>query len=174
MKKIFILMLGIVFFTSCDNKEKEFDQNLRMAYDEMAKTGEASSVVCDAIADTWRDAIMSSIDAMNMDGMKDQVNDAVTKVYGDFEEKGVIDTISVCQERMQFFISKMTDVPENRKDCYNDFMDMATDVNSLVRLAQNPGGTCQGYADEKNECTKNLQEKWDNFKMRYGAILRGE
>lgn len=174
MKKLFVLMLGIVLFTSCENKEKEFDQNLRMAYNEMAKTGEASSDVCNAIADTWRDAIMLNIKAMDMNGIEEQVNNAITKVYGDFEEKGVIDSISVCQEKMQLLISKMTDVPENRKDCYNDFMDIATDVNSLARMAKTPGGSYKGYVDEKNECTKSIQEKCDKFKMKYGAILRGE
>lgn len=170
MKKTIFMMLGIIMFASCVNKENEFDQHLRTGLQEMALTANMSSDVCENVVNMWNDAIYSDIYGNNQ---KD-INNAVQLIYSVYEEKGLFDSISVHKERMQIEAAKMKDVPDSRKECYDDFMKMAKGVSALARLACNPQGSLASYSEEVNTTLNDLFAQSDEFKMKYADIIAEE
>ena len=170
MKKTIFMMLGMVMFASCVNKENEFDQHLRAGLQEMAITANMSSEVCKGVVNAWNDAIFSDNYGYN----QDDINNAVQSVYSDYEEKGLFDSISVHKERMQIEAAKIKDVPNSRKECYDDFMKMAKGVSALSRLASNPQGSLASYSEEVNTTLDDIFSQSDEFKMKYAYIIAGE
>lgn len=170
IKKILFLLTGCMFlFASCSN-EKQFDEDLQKAYKEMAKTFLASGLVCGQISDTWRSAIF---DNKTPSGKYcSDFNDALSELFDTYRKNGILDSISSYKNAMQVATSKLNDPPSSRKNCYNDFVDIVSEVSSLSRMATDPTGNLRSYNDQINETAENISKKLDQFKIKYAEFIK--
>lgn len=170
MKKIlFLLTACIFFFASCSN-EKKFDEDLQVAYQEMAKTMLTSSIVCSQTANTWRTAIF---DNKTPSGKYcSDFNDALSELFDTYRETGILDSISNYKNAMQVATSKLNDPPSSRKECYNDFVDIVSEVSSMSRMATDPTGNLRSYNDQVNETAESISKKLDQFKIKYAQFIK--
>lgn len=73
---------------------------------------------------------------------------------------------------MQVATSKLNDPPSSRKNCYNDFVDIVSEVSSLSRMATDPTGNLRSYNDQINETAENISKKLDQFKIKYAEFIK--
>ena len=170
MRKIMFLMIaGAMLLASC-GKEKQFDENLQVAYQEMAKTMLASTLVCGQTADTWRTAIF---DNKTPSGKYcSDFNDALSELFDTYRESGILDSLSNYKNRMQVATSKLNNPPSSRKDCYNDFVEIVSEVSSLSRMASDPNGNLRSYNEQTNETAESISKKLDQFKIKYAEFIK--
>ena len=170
MKKILILLTSCMFFFASCSNEKQFDEDLQVAYQEMGKTFLTSTLVCGQIADTWRTAIF---DNKTPSGKYcSDFNDALKEVFDSYRENGILDSISSYKNAMQVATSKLNDPPSSRKDCYNDFVEIVSEVSSMSRMATDPTGSLRSYNDQVNETAENISKKIDQFKIKYAQFIK--
>lgn len=80
--------------------------------------------------------------------------------------------IQVTQNAMQVATSKLNDPPSSRKDCYNDFVEIVSEVSSMSRMATDPTGSLRSYNDQVNETAENISKKIDQFKIKYAQFIK--
>lgn len=168
-KLLFLLTVCMFFLASCSN-EKQFDEDLQVAWQEMGKTFITSAMVCSQTADTWRTAIFD--DKTPSGKYCSDFNDALKEQFDTYRESGVLDSISSFKNAMQVATSKLNDPPSSRKDCYNDFVEIVSEVSSLSRMATDPSGNLRSYNDQMNETTENISKKLDQFKIKYAQFIK--
>ena len=171
MKKIFLLSILGLILVSC-NKEKEFDENLQKSYDEMTETILYSAIVCDNVSKTWSTAIHKNRD--HKGNYCSDFNDALSTLYSEYYHDGTIDTIQAHKSRMEGYTSKLNNPPSNRKDCYDDYVEIVAEVSSFSRMATDPQGSLQSYNNQTNEAFENISKLIDRFKIKYGDYLKKE
>ena len=170
MKKLtFILVAMSIIFVSC-GKERKFDENLQDAIASMKKVSSISLIVCSETADTWRKAIY---DHKSPSGEYcSDFNEALSEMRGIIEKSGLLDSISFYKDKMESTTSKMNNPPSSRKDCYNDFVEIVSEVGSLSRMATDPKGSLQTYSLQLRETSESLSKKLDQFKIKYGEFMK--
>lgn len=169
MKKILVLLTGCLFiFASCSN-EKQFDEDLQKAYQEMGKTFLTSSLVCGQISNTWRTAIFD--DKTPSGKYCSDFNEALSELFDTYRESGILDSISSYKNAMQVATSKLNNPPSSRKDCYNDFVEIVSEVSSMSRMATDPTGNLRSYNDQVNETAESISKKLDQFKIKYAQFI---
>lgn len=170
MKKIFSLLTACMFFFASCGNENQFDENLQVAYQEMGKTFLTSTLVCGQISNTWRTAIF---DNKTPSGKYcSDFNDALSELFDNLNESAILDSISSYKSAMQVAISKLNDPPSSRKDCYNDFVEIVSEVSSLSRMATDPSGSLRSYSDQTNETAESISKKLDQFKIKYAEYIK--
>lgn len=170
MKKIFSLLTACMFFFASCGNEKQFDENLQVAYQEMGKTFLTSTLVCGQISNTWRTAIF---DNKTPSGKYcSDFNDALSELFDNLNESAILDSISSYKNAMQVATSKLNDTPSSRKDCYNDFVEIVSEVSSLSRMATDPSGSLRSYSDQTNETAESISKKLDQFKIKYAEYIK--
>ena len=168
-KSIFFLTMCLCCLASCTN-EKQFDEDLQVAWHKMIKTVIGSSVVCDETAEVWRAAIHENKTPSGK--YCSDFNDALEELYKRNEKEGVYDSIESFKDAMQQATSKLNDPPSSRKDCYNDFVEIVSEVSALSRMATNPKGSLNSYNEEGNEISESIAKKIDQFKIKYAQIIK--
>ena len=159
----------MLFLASCSN-DKQFDEDLQVAYQEMGKTFLSSTLVCGQIANTWRTAIF---DNKTPSGKYcSDFNDALEELFDTYRESGVLDSISKYKKAMQVATSKLNDPSSNRKDCYNDFVEIVSEVSSMSRMATDPTGNLRSYNEQVNETAERVSKKLDQFKIKYAQLIK--
>ena len=170
MKKISFLLTACMFiFASCSN-DKQFDENLQVAYQEMDKTMMTSSIVCSQTERTWSTAIF---DRKTPSGKYcSNFNDALSELFDTYHESGILDSLSNYKDRMQVATSKLNNPPSSRKDCYNDFVEIVSEVSSFSRMASDPSGSLKSYNEQTNEAAESISKKLDQFKIKYAEFIK--
>lgn len=170
MKRIsFFILTSILLLSSCGKSEKQFDKELSEAYTQMEKTRLTSAYVCSEVSTTWQKPIF---DNKTPSGKYcTDFNDALEELYDNFHKTGVTDSIDKWNDKMQSMTSKLTEHPESRKDCYDDFVEIISEVSSFSRMATAPSGNLRSYNQQTNETFENISKKLDQFKIKYGEYL---
>jgi len=170
MKKILFLLTACVFvFASCGN-EKQFDEDLQVAYQEMTKTMTTSSIVCEQTTNTWNTAIF---DHKTPSGKYcSDFEDALSELFDSYRESGILDSLSNYKNRMQVATSKLNNPPSSRKDCYNDFVEIVSEVSSFSRMASDPSGSLKTYSEQTSETDESISKKLDQFKIKYAEFIK--
>ena len=168
-KTLFILTACMFFLTSCSN-EKQFDGDLQMACQKTNKTFQASTLVCKQISDTRRTAIF---DNKTPSGKYcSDFNEALKELFESYSESGILDSINSFRNSMQVATSKLNNPPSSRTDCYNDFVEIVSDVSSISRMATDPTGSLSTYYSQVNETAENISKKIDRFKIKYAQFIK--
>ena len=170
MKKIICLSLLCVLFASC--KEKSFDENLKASNEAMESLILFSALACDKTSETWRDAIYDHKD--HKGNYCSDFNDALRTLRNFYSERGVYDTIRVRKSRMEEYASKLNNPPSSRKDCYNDYIAIVAEVIAFSRMATDPEGSLKSYNEATNKSYTNIRKMRDQFRIKYGDILKKE
>lgn len=170
MKKLIFLFLAcVITLTSCSN-EKDFDKNLKEAYNETVKVLLTSTLICDNISSTWRTAIF---DHKGPDGRYcSDFNEALADLRTTYKNAGILDSISKYKTNMQSATSKLNNPPASRKECYNDFIEIVGEVSSLSRMATDPSGSLQSYSNQTNELASEISKKIDQFNIKYSQLIK--
>lgn len=172
MKKVsFIMLAGIcLLLVSCGKSEKQFDKELSEVYSQMEKTKLTSALVCSEVSSAWQKAIFDNR-TPNGNYCSD-FNDALKELYQNFSERGITDSIARWNRNMQEMAKKLNEHPDSRKDCYNDFVEIVSEVSSFSRMATDPSGNLRSYNQQTNEAYENISKKQDQFKIKYGDYLK--
>jgi hypothetical protein len=170
MKKLVFLMFGILLMSSCGKSESEFDEELNQAYIEMSKTIYASALVCDKISSTWQKAIFDNRTPSG--AYCSDFNDALKELTDTLAKTGIVDSIETWNKNMQVLTSKMNDAPKSRKECYDDFVSIVSDASSYSRMATSPSGSLKTYNENNQSTSNDLLKKLDQFKIKYGKLLK--
>ncbi len=171
MKRVFfVLLAGILLLSSCGKSEKQFDKELSEAFTQMEKTKLTSALVCSDVSNTWQKAIF---DNRTPSGKYcSDFNDALKELYQKYSDNGITDSISRWNKSMQEMTSKLNEHPDSRKDCYNDFVEIVSEVSSFSRMATDPSGNLRSYNQQTNEAYENISKKLDQFKIKYGEFIK--
>ena len=171
MKKVlFVLFAGLFLLSSCGKSEKQFDNELSVAFKEMEKTKLSSFIVCSDVSSTWQKAIF---DNRTPSGKYcSDFNDALLELYQKYRDNGITDSISKWNKNMQEMTTKLNEHPDSRKDCYNDFVEIVSEVSSFSRMATDPSGNLRSYNQQTNEAYENISKKLDQFKIKYGDYIK--
>ncbi len=172
MRKIMLFMvtLMLILMSSCGKSESQFDKELNKAYAVMEKTRFSSALMCDKISSTWNKAIF---DNRTPSGKYcSDFNDALTELFDNFSESGITDSIKNWNNEMQKLTSQMNDAPHSRKDCYNDFVDIVSEVSSFSRMATSPSGNLRSYNEQTTSTFENISKKIDQFKIKYDTFMK--
>lgn len=168
-KTVFLLTICMCFFASCSN-EKQFDEDLQVAYQEMGKTFLTSTLVCSQISNTWRTAIFD--DKTPSGKYCSDFNEALKELFDTYQDSGILDSISSYKNAMQVATSKLNNPPSSRKDCYEDFVEIVSEVSSMSRMATDPTGNLRSYNDQVNETAESISKKLDQFKIKYAQYIK--
>lgn len=167
----FYLFVTLIIFASCGNKSK-FDDELKVAYKEMTKSFSRSDYVCASLIEAWRIAVYDNKTPSGENCSDFHV--ALNEKYEELDKSGDIDTLSIFKESMQVATSKLNNPPFGRRDCYDDFVDIVSEVCSLERMATNPSGDILSYNSRYQRTHESIEKKIDQFKIRYAEILINE
>lgn len=170
MKKVSLVMvLSMILLASCNSTGK-FDKNLKEAHKEMGITFYASVLMTSDIAKAWQEAIY---DNRTPSGKYCRdFNDALEEVM---TQKGfLIDSINAHKNKLASATSKLNNPPSDRKDCYNDFIELVSEVNSYANLATSPSGSLRSYSENKNISYTKVMKLMDQFKIKYGEYIKEE
>lgn len=171
MRKVSFIMLTGVFFllTSCGKSEKQFDKELSEVYSQMEKTKLTSAFVCSEVSSAWQKAIFDHTPP-NGNYCSD-FNDALKELYQNFSKSGITDSIAKWNRNMQEMTKKLNEHPDSRKDCYNEFVGIVSEVSSFSRMAADPSGNLRSYNQQINEAYENISKKQDQLKIKYGDFF---
>ena len=170
MKKIlFLLTICLFFLTSC-SKEKQFDEKLKVAYQEMSNTLISSTIHCAVTTLTWKTAIYENKTPSGK--YCSNFNEALDELSEGYRKNGILDTLYVSMKRMQTATSKLNNPPSSRKECYDDFIEIVADVSSYYRMAIAPSGSLNTYDNQRMEAEESISKKIDLFKIKYAEIIK--
>lgn len=158
----------LIMLSSCGKSEREFDKNLNKAWEEMGKTASASAETCSEIASTWSEAILKNRTPSG--AYCSDFNEAIKELFETYVETGVMDSIRHYNNEMQKYTSLLKDPPRSRKDCYDDFVEIVSEVSSFSRMATNPSGSLAMYNTQTNETAESIAKKIDQFNIKYGTF----
>ncbi len=170
MKKVILVFFACMLLASCGKTEKQFDRELNEAFAQMEKTKLTSAYVCSDVSSTWQKAIF---DNRTPSGKYcSDFNDALKELYQKYNDNGITDSISKWSSSMQKLTSKLNEHPRSRKECYDDFVEIVSEVSSFSRMATDPSGNLRSYNQQTNEAFENISKKLDQFKIKYGDYLK--
>ncbi len=171
MKKVLLFLLTscLLFFASC-SKEKQFDEKLRVAYQEMSNSLTSSTIHCAYTTLTWKTAIYENKTPSGR--YCSNFNEALDELSDGYKKSGILDSLYFSMKRMQNATSKLSNPPSSRKECFDDFVEIVSDVSSLYRMAIDISGSCATYEDKTFEAEESISKKIELFKIKYAEILK--
>jgi len=161
-------MIGFFILTSCNNKEKEFDENLRVAYTQLVKSLVTSTDVCEQVSTTWYNAIQNRRTPSGK--YCNDFNEALDELFTSLRQNGVIDELKAQSIGLIETASLLVNPPDSRKECYDDFVELVSIAKQLNRKASDPSGTYRSYNDEVHELAQELTEEFDKFRIKYSQF----
>lgn len=168
MKKILFPILAIVLVLSgCSTKK--YDEKLSEGFFVVSEVVAYSAYVCDKTSSTWSTAIYDDRDSHG--NYCSDFNKALSILHEDLEEVGVLDKISSKKSILNSIAKELVKCPNSRKDAYNDFIELVTDVNSLADLAIEPEGSLTSYRSNINDLAGRIKKQIDAFELKYGDFL---
>ncbi len=167
MKKVILLVFTCLLLVSCSTKK--FDEGMNNVLSDMGKTVVLSSMVCDKISDTWQTAIYDH-KGPGGDYCSD-FNIAILELLDILEQSGTIDSIKAAQSRMESTTSKLNNPPTNRKECYNDLVEIVSEVSQYAEMATDPSGSLTSYNVQVNAAEENISKKIKKFDIKYSEYI---
>ena len=98
-------------------------------------------------------------------------NDALKELFATYKETGKLDSLETLRTNMQVSVSKLNNPPSSRVECYNDFVEIVSDVNTICRMASMPTGALFPYRTQLNETEQRILKNVDDFKIRYSNLF---
>lgn len=171
-KKLFlVLVASALLFASC-GQEKKFDKNLQEAYKELQITFYASALSCDQISKTWYNAIYEHETPSGK--YCSDFNDALQEQMELFRKSGINDSIYKHKKNMEEATSRLNNPPSNRKDCYNEFVEIVGETSSFSRMATDPSGNLRSYSENKHSTYEKITKMLEQFKIKYSQFLENK
>lgn len=168
MKKIlFYILTMVLVLSSCSTKK--YDEKLCKGFSVVSEIVAFSALVCDETSSTWSTAIYDNKDSHGR--YCSDFNKALRILREDLEEVGVLDTISSKKNTLNTIAKELVKYPNSRKDAYNDFIELVTDVNSFADLAIDPEGSLTSYRADVNALASSIKKQMDAFELKYGDFL---
>lgn len=168
MKKLlgFLFCALVVAVCSCSGNEKEkvYDQNLKFAFERAKWSNTQCGHLTDLAISNWNMALSSGNDA----------NAAIKALYGEGVGKSFADGINLDKQRIDSIAKLLSDTPYDRKDSYNDFITLVSELNTLSELALKPYGSLYQYSNNVSQQKMKVSKLLDQFSMKYANILNGE
>lgn len=172
MKKYLILFsctLIVLVFASC-NKTAKFDETLKSGCYYATLTAEGSRLMVGNTVSVWNKAIFDHEDGHGR--YVSDFNEALRTLYKDYKTSGALDSISLYKHNLDSIAGEMVNPPSDRKDAYDDFIAMVTEINSLYRMATEPDGSLQNYARNASEQLDKVRKSIDEYGMKYSKIIK--
>lgn len=162
-------LLGILFCAlvvavcGCGGNEKEnvYDQNLKFAFEKVKWSNTQCGHLTDLAVSNWNMALGSGNDA----------NAAIKALCGEGVGKSFADGIKLDKQRIDSVAKLLADTPDDRKDSYNDFITLVSELNTLSGLALKPSGSLYQYSNNVSQQKMKVTQLLDQFSMKYANIL---
>ncbi len=77
----------------------------------------------------------------------------------------------VFNDSLLLIASELNPPPSERKDCYDDFVEIVSNVSTLTRNVIEPNGSLNDYRDKNKELFDIIAKEVDQFRIKYGKIL---
>lgn len=168
MKKILFSILAMALvLSSCGTKS--YDEKLSKGFEMSEVLTGLSAVVCSETASTWHTAIYDDRDSHGK--YCSDFNDALRTLHNDFEELGILDKITDKKSELDVIAKELVKCPKSRKDAYDDFIELVTDVNAFADLAVDPEGSLTSYNSATKDLAARIKKQIDAFELKYGDFL---
>lgn len=153
----------MVAVCGCGGNEREmvYDQNLKFAFERVKWANTQCGHLTDLAVSNWNMALSSDNDA----------NAAIKVLYREGVGKSFADGIKLDKQRIDSVAKLLADTPEDRKDSYNDFVTLVSELNTLSGLALKPSGSLYQYSDNVSQQKMKVSQLLDQFSMKYANIL---
>lgn len=168
MKKLLLLFCTVIM-VSCSNSEKDFDAELEHGYTLLVKTMYGNALVYDEIKGAWNKAIFHNESPSGK--YCDDFNVAIKEIEDSLDTYNIRTETKQCNDSLLEVASHLNPFPSSRKDCYDDFISMVSDISSLTRSVLYPSGSLKEYGDKNGELFDSIAAKFDKFRIKYGSIL---
>ena len=172
MKKLLLILFTLNLLLCSCGKEKEFDENLTVAFTEMQKMWNLSTNTYDDIHKTVMDllvnkVLMSDVDSPDLKKEMEELSDSLIKA-------GVKDSIELYKKNFNEAFDKLSEPPSSRKDCYDEFADLIVEFRSFCRkyFEHTESNFLNKSEFEKEE--EAFMTKVDKFQFKYGKYLKIE
>ena len=167
-----ILLLALMMMPlliSCGRSEKDFDEELGQGYILFAKTMYGNALVYDEIKGAWHKAIF---DKESPSGKYcKNFDDAIDEILDSLDAYNVREDTKSYNDSLLEVASHLNPPPSSRKDCYDDFVSIVSDVSFLNRMVLNPSGSLKEYREKGGLLFDTIAVKMDKFRIKYGNIL---
>ena len=154
---------------SCDNSESAFDEELRHGYVLLIQAMYGNAFVYDEIKGTWHKAIYDNESPSGK--YCDDFNVEIGEIVDSLDAYDLRNETKRYSDSLLMVASHLNSPPSSRKDCYDDFVSIVSDVSKLTRSALYPSGSLQEYRDKNGELFDTIAAKLDKFKIKYGTLL---
>lgn len=169
-KTILLFITGCIMLISCDKAEKEFDEKLNKADLNISAILIVDAVFHDAISEAWHDAIYKKITPSGKRCL--DFNEALEEVLDTMRVHEVDSKVQELNETLLNMASELNPPPSSRKECYDDFVEIVSDVSTLTRAVIEVNGSYKTYTDKAEELFDEISKKRDQFTIKYGKLLK--
>lgn len=166
------MTLTLPLMVACGKSEKQYDDELRQGYVMMMKTMLGNAALNDVVCNTWSKAIFDKVTPSGR--YCDDFNEALEELIDSLDAHEIREYIQSTNDSMLLYANRLKDPPTSRKNCYDDFVDMVSDVSTLTRNATKISGSLSDYRSNNHELFDKIAKKNDQFKIKYGDILPKE
>lgn len=161
---LFCAFVGLVCGCGGNGKEKVYDRNLRFAFDRVKWSNTQCGHLTDLALATWNNAINNGGD----------ITSAVSSSMSEGAAKSFADGIKLDNQRIDSVAALLSDVPDSRRDCYNDFVTLASEQKAYSELALKPSGNILQYSNNVAQQKMKVSQLLSQFSMKYANILNGD
>lgn len=168
MRKAINILFSALIVAVCgcgsNENEKTYDQNLKFAFERVKWSNTQCGHLTDLAVSNWNMALGSGNDA----------NATMKALYGEGVGKSFADGIKLDKQRIDSVAKLLEDTPDDRKDSYNDFVTLVSELNTLSGLALKPSGSLYQYSNNVSQQKMKVSSLLDQFTMKYANTLNGE
>lgn len=169
MKKLlgFLFCALVVAICGCrGNKAKvvKYDKDMKEAFETAQNMNKYCGYLSDLSVVEWSNELRSGKNPN--EGMSEFLGSGTAKVFAD--------GIKLDKQRIDSLNKILTDAPEERKEAYNDFVALVSEINSYADLAMKPSGSLIQYSGNVANHKSKSSQLIEQFSMKYASILNGE
>ena len=172
MNKILLILFTLNLLLCSCGKEKEFDENLTVAFTEMQKMWDLSTSTYDDIHKTVMDLLVNNV--LMSDVNSPDPKKAMEELSDSLMRSGVKDSLELYKKNFDTAFSKLNDPPSSRKECYDEFADLMVEFRSFYRrnfeLVESNFLNKSEFEKEEEA----FMTKVDKFQFKYGKYLKIE
>lgn len=173
MKKfLYIPLILVLLLTSCEDKTKQFDTDMSVAYRESLKTHHRCQDASLQILNAWNTAIFENKTPSGK--YCSNPDDALHEVFQDFNEIDLMGSIKNHRDKMQLATSKLNNPPSDRKECYDDLVSLVEEISSYARFITEFNCTYLDFKNQYEEINQSSSKKIDRFKIKYAQLIKEE
>ena len=170
MKKILFVLLSCSLLLASCGKEKDFDENLTVAFTEMLKMWDVSTKTYEklnkAVTEaTIKDMLISYKHHRNVD-------EAMAELTDSLQKSGIKDSMQLYRKNFDASVGKLTDPPSSRKECYDEFVELMVDFNNFYRKYFEHFESNFFNSEEIEKDEEAFMEKVDKFQFKYAKYFK--